>query len=432
MTSRGLVPHALLATALALACADTPPNGDGEPDELHSEAPHDEDPQLSSEAADALAAANYVMTLDLYHALREGDAAGEGFSVSAYSLSSAFGMLYAGSLEPARAQIAETFGFDLDGDQQHVAHNWLDKQLDSRNLPRNEYADSLTLDSANGLWLLDSLADGVSTEYLDTLAVHYDAGVGLADFAGNPERERQRINAWVSERTNSLIPELFPQQAINATTTLVLANALYLKGPWSEPFSEYQTQTRDFTRLDEQVVQVQMMHGPLRSGPYTATPEYQATALLLRGGDLEVVLILPTDFTAFEANLVPATLTEIFAGLEETLLDLSVPKFELEAAFDLTEELQGLGLVAPFTDPTSFDAIHDAIGVLQVVIHDTVIKVDEEGVEAAAATGINGDGDGDGDPIVPVVMILDRPFLLAVRDRPTDIVLFFGRVLDPS
>jgi serpin B len=89
-------------------------------------------------------------------------------------------------------------------------------------------------------------------------------------------------------------------------------------------------------------------------------------------------------------------------------------------------------MVAPFTDATSFDAIHSELDVIETVVHNTIIKWDEDGVEAAAATGIAGDGDGDGDPPEPIVVRVDRPFLMAIRDRPTNTLLFFGRVLDPN
>jgi serpin B len=415
-----------------------PGDGDGEPGEpgeLRSDEPHDVNPLLEPGESQILAAANHALTLDLYHALRDGEAAGIGFSISAYSIDSAFGMLYAGSSEPAHSQIAETLHFELAGDQQHVAHNWLDAQLAMRNLEASpeEGADPVVLQMANGLWMLDDYADGVSPSFLDLLSIHYDAGMTLANFDVQPDLEREGINDWVSEQTGGLIPSLFPADSITEFTTLVLVNALYLKAPWREPFAEEWTQQEDFTRLDNQVVSVDMMRAPLLpSARHAATGEYQAVSLPLRGSELDIVVILPTDFSAFEDGLDQAKLAEVFDALASTQLDLRLPKFELTAAFELSSELQGLGMVAPFSDATSFDAIHPETDVVEVVVHNTVIKVDEGGVEAAAATGVGGDGDGDGDPEPPEVMIVDRPFLLAIRDQPTNTLLFFGRVLDPG
>lgn len=415
-----------------------PGDGDGEPgehEELRSGEPHDESPLLGPGEAEILAAANHALTLDLYHALRNGQAAGEGFSISAYSIDSAFGMLYAGSIDPARSQIAEALHFELEGEQQHVAHNWLDAELQARNMPASEpgdfeEADPVVVQTTNGLWMLDAYADGVSPDFLDLLSIHYDAGMTLADFDSQPDAERQAINGWVSERTGGLIPDLFPADSINAYSTLVLVNALYLSAPWSEPFPKEDTQEEDFTRLDNQVVPVQMMRAPLLVTNYVTNPGYQAAALPLRGGELDIVVILPDDFSAFEDALDQAKLAEVFAALTLVPIYLRMPKFELQAAYELSNELQSLGMVAPFSDITSFDGIHPDTDVLEFVVHNTVIKVDEGGVEAAAATGFGGDGDGDGDP--PPEMVVDRPFLIAIRDRPTNTLLFFGRVLDPG
>jgi serpin B len=413
-------------------------DGEGEPEALRSDEPHDDNPALAPGDVEILAAANHALTLDLYHALRDGEGANKGFSISAYSIESAFGMLHAGSVEPARGQIAQTLHFELEGEQQHVAHNWLDAELEARNLPATPgegevVDDSVVLQNANGLWMLENYADGVSPDFLDLLAIHYDAGMTLADFDTDPDLERESINDWVSERTGGLIPDLFPMGSVNEYTTLILANALYLKAPWVEPFSEGWTQQENFTRLDNQVVPVDMMRGPLlTSVRHVTTLEYQAAALPLRGGDLEIIVILPEDFSSFEDGLDQAKLAEIFSGFGSGLLDLRLPKFDLEAGFELSSELEELGMVAPFSDDTSFDGIHPEIDVIEVVVHNTVIKLDEDGVEAAAATGIGGDGDGDGDPPTPTVMVVDRPFLIAIRDQPTNTLLFFGRVLDPT
>ena len=270
--------YVLPALIVAFACHSDPPgdsggsigdgDGDGEPEEVRSEEPHDANPELEPGQAEILAAANHALTLDLYHALRNGEAAGKGFSLSAYSIESAFGMLYAGTFNPARSEIAQTLHFELDGEQQHVAHNWLDAELAKRNLPASEPGggdgdvDAVELQTANGVWLLAEYADGMSTEFLDLLAIHYDAGVKLADFDIDAEREREGINDWVSDRTNGLIPELFPVDSIHEFTTLVLVNALYLRAPWAEPFAEGLTQEEDFTRLDNQVTSVEMMRAP--------------------------------------------------------------------------------------------------------------------------------------------------------------------------
>lgn len=63
------------------------------------------------------------------------------------------------------------------------------------------------------------------------------------------------------------------------------------------------------------------------------------------------------------------------------------------------------------------------------VIHQTHIRVDEEGTEAAAATVASAIEGGASDE--PTVFVADRPFLFVVRDTPTGAILFMARVSNP-
>ncbi|NJK32475.1 MAG: serpin family protein [Deltaproteobacteria bacterium] len=428
-----------LRVALALplclaACAGDDPGPIVDEDDLfavaRSNEPHDQDPQLDAEEPEALSADNHALALDLYHELREGQAAGQGFSISPYSIQTAFGMLYGGTVEPARSEMAATLHFSLEGERLHEAHNWLDAQLAARNLPEEQGKDSVIVQTANGVWVLDTLEDQIEAPYLDILSIHYDAGLFLADFFNNPEGERVRINNWVSEQTRELIPELFPQGIITSDTRLVLVNALYLKAPWADTFNPELTTPQTFTRGDGSSVAVPMMHHGQLPASYGEGADYQAIAIPLRGSALELVVILPDDLPAFEASMNIDSLDALLSGLSPRVVDTTLPRFELEAELELSNELKALGMPSPFEDTNSFDAILEELGVITAVVHQTVIEVDEKGIEAAAATGIVIDKTAAPEPDATIVV--DRPFVLAIRDQPTDTLLFLGRVLDPS
>lgn len=431
-----LAPFAVLPLLAGCPSDDGDDGGDdGGTDfaEVRSQVPHDENPQLDAADAATLAADNHALTLDLYHALRDGQLAGQGFSLSAVSIHSAFGMLYAGTVEPARTQMATTLHFSLPGDRLHVAHNWLDAQLVARNLPAEDDTElpqaAVELHPANGVWVLDELREQIEPAYLDVLATHYDAGVFLAQFDTQPEVERVALNAWVSEHTQDLIPELFEEGVIRPDTRMVLANALYLRAPWAEPFFEEATAPAPFHLLDGTTTEVPMMHAGDLGASWAEGEGYQAVALPMRGHDLELVVILPDDFAAFEASLDVAGLEDILTGLTPGTVDIGLPRFELEAQMELSPELRALGMVAPFFDDGSFDGIVPRLGVITAVVHQTVLEVDENGTEAAAATGIV-----VGEVSLPVpdaTIVVDRPFLVAIRDVPTNTLLFFGRVLQP-
>ena len=113
-----------------------------------------------------------------------------------------------------------------------------------------------------------------------------------------------------------------------------------------------------------------------------------------------------------------ATLDGVLDALTTTVVDTAMPRFDLEAQLELSGELRSLGLNAPFVDESSFDGIIEDLGVITAVVHQTVIGVDEKGTEAAAATGVV-----ISDTSVPepgAAIVVDRPFVLAIRDQPTD------------
>ena len=441
----------LVGLALVTACPGASGDGKetetetetGEADEsswsiIKSELPRDDYPMPSTQELAALAADQQALALDLYHALRS-DLPGQSFCVSAYSLQHAFGMLYGGSRGEARVQMKAALHFSLEDDRQHVALNWQDQQLERRNLDAidlpEERLDPVVLSTANGVWISEIFADEIEPDYLDLLAVNYGVGVYVSDFSTDTaaEAERQAINQWVSERTNELIPELFPMGVLGNNTTAVLANALYLKAPWNQPFDTNLTSKQDFSLADGSTVAVDMMSNQALRARYGHGPTYAALAIPLRGVALELVLVVPEgDLGEFEAGLDQPSLAALLDGLDWEHVATYLPRFELSAKQNLTKVfIEQLGMPAPFEDAGSFAGIvPEGLDVISDVVHDTVIKVAEHGIEAAAATGVG------------VVVIeaeiepsyefrVDKPFIVMIHDRPTDSLLFLGRVLTP-
>ncbi len=440
---RRLLPLTLLTLCFATACGDLASSPAAEEEwpeptwpELRSEQPHDADPLLDADEELGFARDHRLLALDLYHQTRQS-LPGENLMLSPYSLRTAFAMLYGGSVGLAREQLRDTLHFSLDGERQHVAFNWLDDQLRARALPEvvngDRTTDEVIVAPANAVWVSDGLAEQIEQPYVDLLSIHYDSGLRLADFSEDREGERTKINAWVEARTRGLIPELikeFPE-----VVTMVLVNALYIKAPWAEPFDPNATGSGPFTRLDGTVVDVDMMSAPAGiSVAYAEDVDYQAVSLPLRGRDLELVVILPTgDFASFEDSLDEARLAAILAGLESAFWNVRMPRLSVASRLRLKQPLQALGMTEPFktSEPVEPFSEIGLVGNVFEVYHDVNVILDEGGVEAAAATAVvleeEGGGGGPDDTIT-----INRPFFLMIRDRPTDTLLFFGRVLDPS
>ena len=430
--------------ALAIGCVaddgadDVADDTSGEEPEwaqVSSELPRDTNPTISDADKQALGDDQAALALDIYHALRQGDFEGKSFSVSPVSIQAAFGMLYGGTTGQARTELEATLHFSIGDEAQHAALDWQDLELAQRNMEGDadpEYPlDPVVVKMANGVWVRNDMAEVVKPDFLDILATYYGSGLYLADFAAEPERERLDINLWVANRTNQLIPELFKKGMIVETTTAVLVNALYLKAPWATPFEEHATSPAPFTLLDGSSKDVQMMHNYAVDGSYLAGEGFAAFGMPLRGNKLEMVFIVPDAFGDFEPTLDGPTLTGILDNMEFTMATVSVPRFELEADIVLSGVLRDeLGMPTPFTDSTSFLDIGDGFGVITEVVHNTVIKVDEKGTEAAAATGIVLGEDGGPEP--QFEFKADKPFVVLIYDRPTRSPLFVGRVLDPG
>ncbi|PRQ06465.1 serpin family protein [Enhygromyxa salina] len=404
---------------------------------VESELPRDIHPMPTSEETAALASDQLALALDVYHALR-ADPENQSFCVSAYGLQHGLGMLYAGSAGVAKAQMQTALHFSLADDRQHVALNWQELELQERNLEAldepGQHKGPLVLTTVNAIWLAQALGGAVETDYLDRLAVNYGVGLFLADFSTDQsaDTERQAINAWISERTHARIDQLFPSEALSRQTTVVLASALDLEAPWMVPFDVAMTATEPFELSGGDEIMVDMMTHPALEARFGQGADYTALAIPLRGISLELVLIVPEgQLGEFEAGLDVARVTTLLDDLVWEHVDTHVPRFELRADLPLTSVLADeLGMPAPFGDPAAFSGIvSDGVGVLEDVFHDSVITVDEHGVEAAVGVGAGVVATAGVNP--SQAFWVDAPFIVMIHDRPTRSVLFLGRVLDP-
>lgn len=425
-----------LATAALAGCLDDGGTPTGTSDEDGSDTPtvtetetQSGPPAIDEERLAELAAGNAAFALDL-HARLAGEAGGNLF-ISPYSISAALAMTYAGARGETREQMERTLQYTL-GEDVHSGFGDLRTALAARETtvdPRSdETVDAFQLDSANALWGREDY--GFAEAYLDFLGTHYDAGLRRADFADDPDGERERINEWVAETTEDRIDELLPRGSITAQTVLVLTNAIYFMASWSQQFDPGDTEDDTFTALDGTESTVPFMHQHLRTN-YAAVDGAKAIELPYVGEDVSMVFLLPEarEFEAFEQTLDADRLFAILGEMSEAAGDLAVPKFAFETEVQLRNPLAALGMSLPFTSDADFGGmVENGDGpFISEVYHDAFVTIDEEGTEAAAATAVVMD---ESAPPEWGELRVDRPFLFCIRDRPTDAVLFLGRVVD--
>ena len=216
--------------------------------------------------------------------------------------------------------------------------------------------------------------------------------------------------------------------SITPETRLVLANAIYFLGTWKLPFDADLTQDAPFHKLDGTEVSVPMMgiEGHFR---YTEGDDFQAVELPYTGDQLAMIVLLPVKgtFEAFEAALSVEQLNRILEPMYSQKLWLAMPKFELTSEFSLAGVLADLGMPDAFSSAADFsgmDGTHSLF--IDHVVHKAFVSVDEEGTEAASATGVIMTLS------MPRTIRVDRPFLFLIRDIETGTILFIGRVMDLS
>jgi len=419
-----LVAAVSLATALVLS----PPWDTVRPaaaETVKSDLPRIESPDTDPADQALLIEGNSAFAFDLYRRLRgeEGN-----LFYSPHSISVALAMTYAGASGETTRQMADTLRFLLEQEDLHPAFNWLDMELAAS----GEGDEGFTLNVVNSIW---GQKDYVFLEsFLDVLAENYGAGLRILDFIAETEASRLAINKWVSDETEGRIRDLIPRGAIDEMTRLVLTNAIYFDADWQHPFKRRDTSNGPFYLLDGGQRSVPMMKQAESFG-YADGPGYQAVELPYDGGELSMVILLPESgwFREFEEGLDAQRVAGIIDSLSTTRVALTMPKFEFESDFGLKATLQDMGMIDAFVWNTAdFSGMTGERELfISDVVHKAFVSVDEEGTEAAAATGVIMAPTAM--PLDPDVQVtIDRPFIFLIRDIDTGSILFLGRVMDPT
>lgn len=450
LNRRALLAATGMAAAAVLAgCADEDPDSTEEPVETPTDTPTDtpsEDPPEESlpegrpsaptEELSELVAGNADFAVELHEQLAADDADDNVF-VSPYSVSMALAMTYAGADGPAETAMRETLGFSL-GPDTHQTFGALRSELDDRETTAagpgadddadDDEVDAFQLAVANALW--GAAEYPFDEAFLDVVDDHYGGGFNEADFADDHEAERERINEWVADATEDRIDELLPEGSVDPATVLVLTNAIYFLASWRDEFDPDETADGTFTALDGTESTVPMMSQGLRTN-HADLPGARAIELPYVGEEVSMVLLVPDagEFDRVVGELTGSTLFGVFEELGDAEGELRMPRFEFEFDAALRETLTDMGMGDAFGPDADFSEMVEGSGGpgIDEVYHEAFVSVDEEGTEAAAATATVM---VDSAPPSWGELVIDRPFVFCIRDRPTDAVLFLGQVTD--
>jgi serpin B len=236
----------------------------------------------------------------------------------------------------------------------------------------------------------------------------------------------------VEQQTNDKIKDLIQPGVLNSASRLVLANAIYFKAAWKQPFNSKLTAPEKFQVDPQNAVNVPMMHANKRARFFKGDT-FRALELPYEGNELAIVLLLPEKadgLADFEKQLTGANLKSWLAKLSDHQVNLAMPKFTLTSEFYLNKVLAAMGMPDAFSDAADFSGItSEAKLSISAVIHKAFINVDEHGTEAAASTAI---AIGLTSAPPAAVFVADHPFVYLIRDNRTTAVLFMGRVMNPT
>ncbi|MCA8964361.1 MAG: serpin family protein [Planctomycetes bacterium] len=314
---------------------------------------------------------------------------------------------------------------DLRGDRLHRAAQQL---LDSLRAASSD-AKKLELRLVDEFWVQNGFE--LLPAYVRTLKEHFASAAHGVDFARDPEAARSQINAAIATATNQRIPELIPADLIDSDTRLVLTNALWLRGAWQHPFGESATKPAAFTLADGKQVEVPTMHVTERFG-YAQNAHWQVVRMPFADPAITCDVLLPAAGEKLDAMQAELLAGDYQAALQPAAVHIAMPKFRVAAAHRLRKPLEALGMRSAFDASADFSGMRSGRDLaVSEVVHQTWIDVDEKGAEAAAATAVIMKR-GSAHPRDPKQFRADRPFVFVIRHAATGLVLFTGRVDDPS
>jgi serpin B len=371
----------------------------------------------------ALAAGNNAFAFDLYGRLK----AKEGnLFFSPYSISGCLAMTYAGARGTTASQMAQTLHFTNNQAQLAASFGELQRQLNAL-----EAKKDIQLSIANGLW--GQKAHPFLPAFLDVAKTTYQAQVNQVDFRTQAEPVRREINDWVEQQTQGKITNLLQPGMVDPMTRLVLVNAIYFKGKWAHQFNKTNTADGPFMVTSDQRVQAPLMH--LKADfKYAEIESAQLLELPYAGGDLSMVVVLPKDVGGLQAVelMLNDRALNTWLGKHEQQVDVFLPRFKLTGEFGLAKTLAEMGMKDAFTGAADFSGMDGERDLfISAVVHKAYADVNEEGTEAAAATGAIMKLKAVRPQPVPVFRA-DHPFVFLIRNPHSGSILFMGRVVDPT
>lgn len=281
---------------------------------------------------------------------------------------------------------------------------------------------STELTIANSIWHRNTLP--LENDFISVNQRSYNAEVKALDFS-SPEAVTE-INNWCAKQTNDKITEIIEE----ISGVMYLINAIYFKGIWVSKFDKSNTRKESFYQADGQAVQVDMMR---QTDQFNYCSDANCGYLELPYGNnaFSMILMLPhegktSDDVIRSLDDESWQITNRMSGHE---VNIRLPRFKTECKYKMQKDiLPAMGMKVPFTSMADFSRMSGASLFISEVIHKTFVEVNEEGTEAAAVTSVEMNFSAGPGVAKSIDYFVNKPFLFAIRENSTGIILFFGKI----
>ena len=345
---------------------------------------------------------------------------------SPYSISTALSMTYAGARGNTKVQMQDVLHTGSVDDFIHLGLADLDRLLS-----KAQGKKQFELHVANALWMEKQYS--FFKDFLDVGEMHYDAALEQVDFKHASQQVVKVINQWVKLKTQGKIRDLIDPKYIDASTRLVLTNAIYFKGIWKYLFDPSDTKDLPFFLSDKETLNVPMMFQKTEFG-YLDEKAFQVLELPYAGNDLSMLVLLPREISGLpklESMLNVTFLSSCKSRLKKKEVLVFLPKFRFSTPFTLSRTLKEMGMTDAFTRRADFSGMDGTRNLfIGEVFHKAFVEVNERGTEASAGTAVvMKPGAAPSEP--PPVFKADHPFVFLIRHESSGAILFMGRVVSP-
>lgn len=348
----------------------------------------------------------------------------DNLMLSPLSISVALAMTYNGAEADTRAEMEEVLNLNgISKEQINKAYQHLLSTLQSLD-------EEVTFEIANAIYYSEKF--NIKHDFTTLNNTIYDAEIVPLDFASPASVET--INNWVKDKTRGKITEIIKQ--LEPLDRMILLNAIYFYGTWSNLFDEDSTKELLFTKTDDTRLKIPMM-SKLEQLPYISNDNFEAIKMAYGNGQFNMVVLLPEDGHSTETIKETLTNDNWQEWMNDfTLTDrvrVTMPRFKFAYETSLNEVLATLGIQKAFIpNEANFSGISDDELYISEIKHKTFIDVNETGTEAAAVTGAVFSTTSFRNEPPEVPFLVNKPFIFAITEKDSDVILFIGEVNHPE